>query len=60
MMRSILLGLSRSKRLARWVTSNATTRRMARRFVAGEELDDAIAAARARSEERRVGKECRL
>ena len=47
MMRSILLGLSRSKRLARWVTSNATTRRMARRFVAGEELDDAIAAARA-------------
>ncbi len=50
MMRTLLLGLSQSKRLARWVTSNATTRRMARRFVAGEELDDAIAAARACNE----------
>ncbi len=50
MMRTVLLGLSQSKRLARWVTSNATTRRMARRFVAGEELDDAIAAARACNE----------
>src|ERR1700737_1577299 len=32
---------------APWVTSNDTTRRMARRFVAGETLDEAIAAARA-------------
>src|SRR6202030_1117790 len=29
-----------------WVTSNGTTRRMARRFVAGETLDEAVAAAR--------------
>ena len=47
MLRAILLKLSESKILARWVTSNSTTRRMARRFVAGETLDDAVAAARA-------------
>lgn len=46
-MRALLLKLSESKRVARWVTSNGTTRGMARRFVAGETLDDAIAAARA-------------
>jgi proline dehydrogenase len=46
MLRSLLLRLSASKSVARWVTSNASTRRMARRFVAGETLDDAIAAAR--------------
>jgi proline dehydrogenase len=46
MMRATLLKLSSSKGLARWVTSHNTTRRMARRFVAGEELDQAIAAAR--------------
>ncbi|MGH9789573.1 MAG: proline dehydrogenase family protein [Candidatus Acidiferrales bacterium] len=45
MMRALLLKLSESKRVARWVTSNGTTRGMARRFVAGETLDDAIAAA---------------
>jgi proline dehydrogenase len=45
MLRSLLLQLSENKSVARWVTSNATTRRMARRFVAGETLDDAIAAA---------------
>ncbi len=32
--------------MAGWVTSNRTTRRMARRFVAGETLDDALTAAR--------------
>src|SRR6201984_198053 len=47
MLRSALLQLAGSPGLAHWVTSNATTRRMARRFVAGETLDDAIAAARA-------------
>ena len=46
MMRTLLLELSNSKSIARWVTSNGVSRRMARRFVAGEELDDAIAAAR--------------
>ena len=47
MMRTLLLELSESKRLARFVTSNGASRRMARRFVAGEELNEAIAAARA-------------
>ena len=47
MLRSTLLKLSESPSFAHWVTSNPTTRRMARRFVAGETLDDAIIAARA-------------
>ncbi|HEX2713710.1 MAG TPA: proline dehydrogenase family protein [Candidatus Acidoferrales bacterium] len=47
MMRAVLLKLSDSRRLARWVTSNRVSRQLARRFVAGEELDDAIGAARA-------------
>jgi proline dehydrogenase len=47
MIRATLIKLSQSKAFAHWVTSNATTRRMARRFVAGETLDEAIAAARA-------------
>src|SRR5260370_1211285 len=46
MLRSPLLKLSENKGFANWVTSNGTTRRMARRFVAGETLDEAIAAAR--------------
>jgi proline dehydrogenase len=46
MLRSTLLKLSESNGFARWVTSNGATRRMARRFVAGETLDEAIAAAR--------------
>jgi proline dehydrogenase len=46
MLRSTLLKLSESKGFASWVTSNGTTRRMARRFVAGESLDEAIEAAR--------------
>ena len=46
MMRALLLELSDSHRLARWVTAQGMTRRMARRFVAGEELEDALAAAR--------------
>jgi proline dehydrogenase len=47
MLRSTLLKLSESKGFANWVTTNAKTRAMARRFVAGEALDEAIAAARA-------------
>ncbi len=47
MMRTLLLELSESKRLARWVTTNGVTRRMSHRFVAGETLDEAVAAARA-------------
>src|ERR1700736_6858228 len=47
MLRSALLKLSESKAFAHWVTSNPTTRGMARRFVAGETLDEAITAARA-------------
>jgi proline dehydrogenase len=46
MLRSTLLKLSESPGFAHWVTSNGATRRMARRFVAGETLDEAIAAAR--------------
>jgi proline dehydrogenase len=46
MLRSILLKLSESKAFAHWVTSNASTRRMSHRFVAGETLDEALQAAR--------------
>src|SRR5271154_115033 len=46
MFRSILLKLSESKAFAHWVTSNASTRRMSHRFVAGETLDEALQAAR--------------
>jgi proline dehydrogenase len=46
MLRSTLLKLAESNGFANWVTSNGTTRRMARRFVAGETLDEAVAAAR--------------
>jgi proline dehydrogenase len=46
MLRSTLLKLSESPGFAYWVTSNNSTRSMARRFVAGETLDEAIAAAR--------------
>jgi proline dehydrogenase len=46
MLRSTLLKLSESQGFARWVTSNGTTRRMSHRFVAGETLDEALAAAR--------------
>src|SRR6201987_5234369 len=45
-MRALLLKLSESKRLAPRSMNNGVTRRVARRFVAGEPLDDAIEAAR--------------
>ena len=47
MLRALLLALAKSSRLRRWITSNGATRRMARRFVPGEELAPAIEAARA-------------
>jgi proline dehydrogenase len=47
MMRALLIYLSQSKLLARLVTGNPISRRMSRRFVAGEKLGDAVAAARA-------------
>jgi len=47
MLRSILLKLSNSQGFAHWVTSNPSTRKMARRFVAGETLEEALQAARA-------------
>jgi proline dehydrogenase len=46
MLRSTLLKLSESKGIANWVTSNGATRKMSHRFVAGEALDEAVAAAR--------------
>src|SRR6202521_4855812 len=46
MLRAVLLKLSESKSFAHEVISTAWTRRMARRFVAGETLDEAIVAAR--------------
>ncbi len=47
MIRSLLISLSRSKAAERFVLSNSLARRTSRRFVAGEELPDALAAARA-------------
>jgi proline dehydrogenase len=45
-MRTLLLRLSESKRLAPVMMHNGVSRRVARRFVAGEVLDDAVNAAR--------------
>jgi proline dehydrogenase len=45
-MRSFLLHLSRKKRVAPLIMNNVISRRVARRFVAGETLDDAIEAGR--------------
>jgi proline dehydrogenase len=46
-MRTLLLRLSESPRMAHWVIHNETSRRVVRRFVAGETLDDAVSVARA-------------
>ena len=46
MLRALLLELAKSSRLRRWITSHGATRRMAQRFVPGEELAPAIEAAR--------------
>lgn len=45
-MRSFLLYLSESKRLAPLIMNNGLSRRVSKRFVAGETLDEAIAVAR--------------
>lgn len=47
MLRSTLLALSQSSRTAHFVTHNKLSRRVVRRFVAGEHLEDAVAAVRA-------------
>src|SRR6202790_4821363 len=47
MLRALLLAMAKSTRLRCWITSHGATRRMARRFVPGEELGPAIEAARA-------------
>jgi proline dehydrogenase len=46
MLRALLLELAKSTRLRRWITSNGTTRRLAQRFVPGEDLAPAVEAAR--------------
>ena len=46
MMRAILLHLSENKNLAPLIMRNGVSRRVAQRFVAGDNLDDAIIAAR--------------
>lgn len=46
MLRSLLISLSHNKRVGRWVVSHSVTRKMSRRFVAGETLDEGIAVAR--------------
>jgi len=50
MIRATLMALSQNGMAKRFVLSNRLARRTARRFVAGEELDDAIGAARASNE----------
>jgi proline dehydrogenase len=46
MLRSLLLRLSKNPRLGRWIITFGATRRMARRFVPGEDLAQAMEAAR--------------
>ncbi|HMD31599.1 MAG TPA: proline dehydrogenase family protein [Candidatus Acidoferrales bacterium] len=50
MIRSALIALSQNRAARRFVLSNSIARRTARRFVAGEGLDEALAAARAANE----------
>jgi proline dehydrogenase len=45
-MRALLLRLSESPRMAHWVVHSEISRRVARRFVAGESLDEAVKVAR--------------
>lgn len=53
-MRSFLLHLSENKRLAPLIMNNSVSRRVARRFVAGETLNDAVEAARNVNREMRL------
>jgi proline dehydrogenase len=47
MLRATLVYLSQSKKLKHWITTTSAPRAMASRFIAGETLDEALAAARA-------------
>jgi proline dehydrogenase len=47
MLRSLLIGLSQNKSFGHWVVTNSVSRRMSRRFVAGEALEESVAVARA-------------
>jgi proline dehydrogenase len=47
MLRSTLLALSHSPRVGHFVTHNSLSRRVVRRFVAGDSLEEAVAAVRA-------------
>jgi proline dehydrogenase len=42
MLRTVMIGLSQSSRMRRFVTDNHAARQMARRFIAGETLDEAV------------------
>src|SRR6185437_5285276 len=53
-MRELLLRLSERKRLAPLIMRNRASRRVARRFVAGQTLEDAVAAARAMNDSGRA------
>jgi proline dehydrogenase len=46
MVRALLLFLSRQKQLRHWMETSATARRLARRFVAGETLEQALSVSR--------------
>jgi proline dehydrogenase len=46
MVRALLLFLSRQKQLRHWMETSATARRLARRFVAGETLEQALSLSR--------------
>ena len=46
MLRNLLIRLSQSQRARRWISSFPPSRRVARRFVAGETLDEAVATVR--------------
>jgi proline dehydrogenase len=46
MLRFVLHELAKNRRLGRWITSNPTTRRMAQRFVPGEDISHAVGPAR--------------
>jgi proline dehydrogenase len=54
MLRTALLRIADSHRLARWLTTNKTASGQAQRFVAGESLGNAIAAARRLNEQGRM------
>lgn len=54
MLRAALLSMANSRSMGRWVTTNRTARGLAARFVAGERVDEAVAAARKLNEAGRM------